>query len=503
MIQDGWARMTAPFRRLSWKMTLSYTAVTVSALVALEFLIIAGGLITVARFFRSPLLARGIEQSYGRTLVNTLHPHLAATPPDVEALQTALERYGGEDTQFTLDSGWVPGTDTAEPPEMLLIGQDGIILAVTGPRFNEALGQPYTGLQATIFRPLIEAALDGAPLTRRYTFDAGQLFLVTPILNGEEGELLGAVGWTTPIPTVDQGILKDLVPLVVISLGVFTLGTGAIGTLFGFLTSRSLVRRFDHLASVAGDWSQGDFTSFAQDEGGDELADLSRRMNRMAEQIQNLLEERDRLAAVQERNRIARDLHDSVKQQAFAAAGQIGAAKALLAHDHKAAAEHIDEAEALIYSLRQELTLLIEELRPVALEKQGLGAALQAYLQRWSRRTEIDVNTRIADEIPLSLDAEQTLFRIVQEALANVARHSQATCVQLSLTRNHGAITLTVRDDGIGFAPEHVTAGFGLSSIRQRAVSLPGGSLALDSAPGAGTTLEVRTEASPPTPEGR
>lgn len=498
MREDGWTRLTAPFRRLSWKMTLSYTAVTVGALVALEFLIIAGGLITIARFFRSPLLARGIEQSYGQTLVNTLHPHLATMPPDVEALQIALERYSGEDTQFTLAS-----TGTMETADMFVVGQDGTILAATSPRFNGTGGQSYPSLQAAIFPPLIEAALDGAPLAQRYAFDEGQLFLVTPVRNEEVGDLLGAVGWTTPLPTVDQGVLKDLIPLVGISLVVFTLGTGVIGTLFGFLTSRSLVRRLDHLASVAGDWSRGDFTTFAQDEGGDELADLSRRMNRMAEQIQNLLEEQDRLAAVQERNRIARDLHDSVKQQAFAAAGQVGAAKALLAHDRRAAAEHIDEAEELIYSLRQELTLLIEELRPVALEEKGLGATLHAYVQRWSRRTEIEVDAQIADEISLSLDAEQTLFRIVQEALANVARHSLATRVQLSLTCDDGAITLTVSDNGIGFDPEQVTAGFGLSSIRQRAISLPEGSLALDSTPGAGTTIKVRAEASPPNPEGR
>ena len=147
---------------------------------------------------------------------------------------------------------------------------------------------------------------------------------------------------------------------------------GIVGTVFGFITARGLVGRLARLASATSSWSQGDFSVVVADTSQDELGQLARRLNRMAEQLQNMLDTRRELAVVEERNRLARDLHDSAKQQAFAASAQIGAARALIVRDPASADQHIAEAERLINALRKELSTLILELRPAALGDQGL-----------------------------------------------------------------------------------------------------------------------------------
>src|SRR5207244_3568897 len=192
-----------------------------------------------------------------------------------------------------------------------------------------------------------------------------------------------------------------------------------------------------------------------------------RQLNRMAEQLQNLLEARQKLATLEERNRLARDLHDSVKQQIFAVSMQIGATKVLLKRDVAAAEGRLNEAEKLVRQAQQELTSLIRELRPVALEGKGLEAALRELATSWTQQTDIVANLRAEDIQTLSLTVEEALFRVAQEALANVARHSKATLVQMILTTTDETGTLSVVDNGQGFDTTHQGhMGVGLLSMR-------------------------------------
>jgi NarL family two-component system sensor histidine kinase LiaS len=208
----------------------------------------------------------------------------------------------------------------------------------------------------------------------------------------------------------------------------------------------------------------------------------------MARQLEQLLDTRRELAIVEERNRLARDLHDSVKQQAFAAAAQLSAVKALLQRDPEAAEPHVEEAERLMYALRQELTLLIQELRPVGLQGKGLAPAVREVAADWSRQTGIELEVRVQGERSLPLDVEQAAFRIVQEALSNVARHSQANGTEIDLIYNGHEFTCTIRDDGIGFDLDSARDGFGLRSMQQRANAL-GSTLEVVSVAGEGTRL--------------
>ena len=264
-----------------------------------------------------------------------------------------------------------------------------------------------------------------------------------------------------------------------------------VGTVFGFLTARGLTRRLEALMRAADRWSRGDFSVAVRDTSQDELGELIRRLNRMAEELQNLLATREELAALEERNRLARDLHDAVKQQVFATVMQVAAARHLLAQDPEQAKIHLEEAERLARQAQQELNALIRELRPAALEGKGLVAALREYVAEWSQQTGIAAEVRVQGERPLPLRVEQALFRIVQEALSNVAKHSAATRVDVHLAWAPDGVTLTVTDDGRGFdVAEARGKGIGLRSIEERVAGLQGW-LTIDSAPGHGTRIVV------------
>lgn len=199
------------------------------------------------------------------------------------------------------------------------------------------------------------------------------------------------------------------------------------------------------------------------------------------------------LAVADERNRLARELHDSVKQQMFATIMQLGAARALIERDPAAAHGHLDNAEQLAQQAGAELSLLIHELRPLALAERGLPSVLRDYVADWARQSGVAAQVEIAREQALPPPAEHALLRVAQEALANVARHSSARTVTLMLSYQSGAATLTIADDGRGFEPALARAGVGLASMRERIEAL-GGHLSIASAPGAGTTVVAQYE---------
>jgi NarL family two-component system sensor histidine kinase LiaS len=260
------------------------------------------------------------------------------------------------------------------------------------------------------------------------------------------------------------------------------------GTAFGFLAARKPVERLNQLAEASISWSQGDFSVYVDDPSKDELGQLTGRLNDMAQQLESFIDERRDIAVVVERNRLARDLHDSAKQQAFAAAAQVSAARTVISIDPKAAEENLKLAEHLIYELRQELTYLIQELRPPEVRGKGLAVAVRDYADEWSLQNRTTAEVRIQGERELPLEIEQTVFRIMQEALANVTRHSDADSVEITIAYDPDTLTLMIMDDGQGFDKENMVPGFGLHSMKERAQSL-GGTLTVDSSQGTGTIV--------------
>lgn len=217
----------------------------------------------------------------------------------------------------------------------------------------------------------------------------------------------------------------------------------------------------------------------------DELREAHARLEQFAGQAQEL-------AASEERNRLARELHDSVKQQAFAASGQLGAGRALLREDPDAAQDHLLKAEALLDEIRRELGQLIYALRPTPLQGKRLADALREWGDGWSQQSGIPLEVSVCGERDLAADTEKALLRVVQEALSNVARHSRARHAAVTLDFLPQEVRLSISDDGQGFDPAKAGGGIGLKTMRERAERLEGSSFSVESAPGMGTRITVR-----------
>jgi NarL family two-component system sensor histidine kinase LiaS len=291
------------------------------------------------------------------------------------------------------------------------------------------------------------------------------------------------------LPTEDD-LFSNALTLLGRSVLILLLAAGLVGLYFGFLTAKGMVRRLEHASDIADAWSQGDLTEFIEDPSKDEIGKLGGRLNQMALQLKDLLKRRQAMAVSEERNRLARDLHDSAKQQALAASFQIGTALTLFDRQPKTAKGHLEEAERLVDSVREELTDLILELRPQALGEKSLDEVLAEYALDWAHQNPIDVNLDLETGVEVSLDVKQTLLRILQESLANAARHSAAEQVSLALHSDAQVVSVVIKDDGRGFDPGEAQIGMGLHSMRERAEAVEG-SLEITSAGGQGTTITV------------
>ncbi|GAB4415205.1 MAG: hypothetical protein Kow002_00110 [Anaerolineales bacterium] len=217
-------------------------------------------------------------------------------------------------------------------------------------------------------------------------------------------------------------------------------------------------------------------------------------VQRAALSIENmqLFEQTKEVAVIEERNRVARDLHDSAKQKAFAALAQLGTVNGIFTRNPESAKFHLKEAENLVYEVIQELTFLIQEMYPMALKEKGLATTLREYIFEWENRNGVMVDLAIRNPRRMKLETEQALYRMIQEALANIARHSQADDVDVSLTFHEKTVQLIIADNGVGFDVNHKANGIGLRSIRERAESI-GGTLQIESQPGRGTKLTITT----------
>ena len=202
------------------------------------------------------------------------------------------------------------------------------------------------------------------------------------------------------------------------------------------------------------------------------------------------------LAVLEERTRLAREIHDTLAQQLTAIVLQLEAAEAFVGRNHERAHNVVVAARDLARSALQEARRSVWDLRPAPLDATGLAAAVQLEVSRWSSRTGIAANVRThALPVPLALDphAEVALFRILQEALSNCARHSRAGHVDVRLEHCDGVLELRVEDDGSGFDAHgsRRPGSFGLVSMTERA-RLIGATLSVDGAAGRGTSVVVR-----------
>jgi two-component system, NarL family, sensor histidine kinase UhpB len=228
--------------------------------------------------------------------------------------------------------------------------------------------------------------------------------------------------------------------------------------------------------------------------------DLTARKQAETERARTELLARLVFAQEDERRRIAREMHDQFGEQLTALARRIGMLKDACA-SRTELREQIDALEAIAHQIDRDVDHLVWELRPTALDDLGLRAALTNYVQDWSKRVGISAHLHTSGlwNNRLPSDAETTLYRIAQEALTNVAKHSRAGTVEVILERRADHVVLIVEDDGVGFNPGGESTGepgFGLLGMQERA-ALVGASLQIESAVGQGTTILVRMAAEP------
>ncbi len=204
-----------------------------------------------------------------------------------------------------------------------------------------------------------------------------------------------------------------------------------------------------------------------------------------------LFEQAKIIAAEEERQRIARELHDVVSQSLFSASVIAESLPRLFDHNPELVNEGLHDLQQLTKGTLAEMRTLLFELRPDALEEADLDELLQQLTVAITGRTQIPISLRVDSSIDLPPSQQIGIYRITQEALNNVSRHSQAKQVKIELKDSSRGYTLSICDDGKGFEPSRVPSGhFGLQIIRERASGM-GADVVIKSRPGKGTCIEV------------
>lgn len=318
---------------------------------------------------------------------------------------------------------------------------------------------------------------------------------------GAAGSLLADIGFArlphAPVLTVGHIALWALLAAAL---------AGAFGLYLGQL-SKAALGPISHAAAL---WKAGGLRYRIPPQGNDELGDLANSLNalaahhetevralrRLAEERAELSRDAARAAVLEERQRLARELHDAVSQAVFSIAMMSAAARRLLPDRPEEAARELEAVAQTAQSAQREMRALLLELRPVELSGRPLTDGLRAFLGEVKTRHGIEVAfsaTGVETHLPPAI--EDGLFRIAQEAVANAVRHARATRLQVALEGDAHRVRLVITDDGHGFDPskDAPDGHFGLQSMRERCAEM-GGHLRVESQPGganggSGTTL--------------
>ena len=370
---------------------------------------------------------------------------------------------------------------------LTVIDERGVILASSHENTftdNTLLVDLVSQQDGAIIRQVLEDPL----FSILYTIEQDQYAsLVFPII--VQGQKVGAVFAQYYQPTLLEQIrlaFESYLP----NLPVFLVISICIGILFGSVLAHSFTKRISTLIQATTSWGKGDFSQPIKMEGGDEISLLSNALNDMVREFQDLIQSKQMLAAMQERNRLARELHDSVKQQIFSITMNLATINSLWQKDPQKARAHLETTAQIAKQARTELSTLIDTLHPAQLQNQSLEDALRELVNIWQKQNAISVVFRVHGKKPeLSPEIEQAIYRITQEALSNIARHSQASAASITVDFQPSFIQLQISDNGIGFDAQKVQKGLGLYSIKERALSNHG-TFDMEST-STGTTLSI------------
>lgn len=198
------------------------------------------------------------------------------------------------------------------------------------------------------------------------------------------------------------------------------------------------------------------------------------------------------LAVMEERNRIARELHDSVSQNLFGLNLTLNTLRYWLGRDPDKSLELIEQMAGMVEEVQTEMRLMIYELRPAALTEKGFFEAVDSLIRLFRSRYGLNIDWRAAgDESILDSRTQTALYRVLQESLHNVVQHARASKVTVALKVRDDQGELAIEDDGRGFLPDEVgDKRFGVQGMRERVGQIEG-TLSINSSPGRGTTVTV------------
>ncbi|WP_165422911.1 sensor histidine kinase [Ktedonosporobacter rubrisoli] len=460
------------FRQLQWKLTLLYAF---SCIITIE-LIGFGLYLLLIGIATQETLKLDLQ-----ILAQQATPFFYRSEPDPESLQAWLG------IQLRITPYQLQELADLEHGFFGVVDQQGRTIAATGGSITAPTGARASQLSPQASK-LLNSILQGKSSAEvEILQETGRSTLLIAPIRMPDKTIRGALLLKADPPTWQEilaGLRTRVLPNLLLAGILACLG----GPLAGWLTARYFVGRFKRLQEAVDGWSQGDFSLQINDRSADEMGHFANRLNAMALQLQQLLQTQQKLAIIEERNRLARDLHDSVKQQVFAISMQAGAALLYLEKDKPRTHKHLQAIDQLAYQAQQELVSILQELRPSALEELGLTAALREYVLNWSRQNEIMLKLALQEITDLPWKAGEALLRVVQEALSNVSRHSKARQIYVRLEREQDEVFLEISDDGIGFEPEQVATGLGLADMQTRLQRLEG-RLSIESSPGQGTRI--------------
>jgi NarL family two-component system sensor histidine kinase LiaS len=210
----------------------------------------------------------------------------------------------------------------------------------------------------------------------------------------------------------------------------------------------------------------------------------------MAQDLELFLSLKQNIALSDERNRVARELHDTVKQKLFALGLQLATAKSKPAA-MDAASEHILEAETINREAQHDLMEIITQLRPAGTSDTSLYERIGMIADDFKRRFDVSIELNCSDPVQCNAHTEHNVLRVVQEALMNAVRHGKASKIVIASSIGHDAATLTITDNGGGFDAARKTQGFGITSMRDRTRDLPDGIFEISSAAQEGTCITL------------
>lgn len=512
------------FGTIRWKLTSSYVAVTLLATLLLEaifFLVAIWSLLnsvivpkTVAQGCKVFALALRSEYEAADRRPEVLSAQLweLITPTDNPEQRNPLEY--SIDVPKTLSAQDIAAARASghpaawQVPVIALLDTQGRVITATlqdvyrpGLRISDIEVKEATEV---IYRALGTGASGGDDPAALIDAVNGQPLGAAPVLS-RDGRLVGVIYARLPRPPFSN-ILRNIPRVLTYSFLPVLAMSAIVGLVFGLLAGRNLSGRLNRLTAASAGLARGDLTRRVVDCSVDEVGQLGRQFNAMADQLgenlrslrrlaeQNaqLAEQATQLATVEERNRLARDLHDSVSQELFSLTMLAAASQRQLERNPQLVAAQLSEIQEMATRALHETRSLIFALRPAMLDGRGLGPALHELVEAMQDRQGLQVKLAISGERRLPLEHEQALFRIVQEALANVVRHSgvRAACIDLRYENNY--TYLEINDKGRGFdalRPRNPRS-LGLDSMAERASALRG-TFTVDSRPTKGTIIAV------------